>query len=63
MAMKFKKEETVRQIAPVIQGKIINVAIVDDEVAYEVAYTGADGEEHTRFFKEGELEPVPESAE
>lgn len=59
MGMKFKKGDIARQVVPVIEGQIISVAIVDDEVQYELAYTGADGEPHSRFFKEDEIEAAP----
>lgn len=60
MAIKHKRGDVVRQIAPVIQGEIVNMVIVDDEVQFEVAYLGTDGEAHSRFFKEEEIEPVQE---
>jgi hypothetical protein len=60
MPMAFKVGQTVKQVVPVIQGPIIGVAIVNDEVGYEVAWTAEDGD-HTRFFTEAQLELVAES--
>jgi hypothetical protein len=60
--MKFKKGYEVRLIQPVIEGPILSVAIVDDEVQYEVEYVGADGEIHRRFFKEADLESKPQDS-
>ncbi len=63
MGMKFKKGDIVRQVVPVIEGEIVSKAIVDDDVQYEVAYIGADGEPHSRFFKEDELKSANPDAE
>lgn len=60
MGIAFKKGAAVRQVVNIIQGEVVGVQIVDDEVQFEVAYTGADGEPHSRLFKEDEIEAVPE---
>lgn len=60
MPMKFKKGAQVVQVVKPIEGEIVNVAIVDDVVQYEVAFTGEDGEPHARFFTEEQLDHSPE---
>jgi hypothetical protein len=60
MAIAYKIGDTVRQVVPIIEGKVISVAIIDGDVQFEVAYDGADGEPHSRFFKEDELNTVAE---
>lgn len=59
MPIAFKVGDKVRQVVPAISGAVQNVAIVDGEVQFEVAYIGADGEQHSRFFAEGEIEAAP----
>ncbi len=56
--MKFKKDQEVVQVVPVIAGKVVKAEVVDDEVQYCVQYTDEQGEEHTRFFKENEIQAV-----
>lgn len=56
MAMAFKKGDRVRQVVPTIEGEVVGVKIVDDEVQFEVAYTDPQGEQHSRFFRESEIE-------
>lgn len=63
MPIPFKKGDTVRQVVPVIEGVVKTLAIVDDKVQFEVAYTGEDGEDHSRFFTEGEIELVDTDAD
>jgi hypothetical protein len=58
MGIKYKVGAQVRQVVPVISGEVVGVAIVDGEVSFEVAYIGADGEPHSRFFGEDEIEAV-----
>ena len=58
MPMTFKKGDRVRQVVPVIEGEVLAAKIVDDEVQFEVAYTDAQGEQHSRFFRESEIEKV-----
>jgi uncharacterized protein YodC (DUF2158 family) len=60
MPMAFKVGQTVKQVVPVIEGPIMSVAIVNNEVAYEVAWTDATGD-HTRFFTEEQIALVAES--
>ena len=57
MAIKFKRGDSVTQVvtAPII-GTVTAANIVDDDVSFLVAYVGADGESHERFFKEDEIE-------
>lgn len=62
MALAFKKGAKVRQVVPVIEGEVVGQQIIDDEVQYEVAYGGSDGEQHSRFFKESELEALADVA-
>lgn len=62
MPLAFKIGDAVRQVVPVISGTVKNFAIVDGDVQFEVAYTGADSEPHARFFAEGEIEAAPAPA-
>jgi hypothetical protein len=62
MPLAHKKGDPVRQKVVVIEGTITDVKIVDGDVQFEVAYTGADGEQHARFFAEGEIEAAPVEA-
>ena len=61
MAIAFKKGDQVRQVVPVIEGAVVDVAIVDGDVQFCVEYTGADGDVHQRFFTEAEIEKAPEA--
>jgi glycine betaine/choline ABC-type transport system substrate-binding protein len=61
MAIAFKKGDQVRQVVPVIEGKVVDVAIVDGDVQFCVEYTGTDGEPHQRFFTEAEIEKAAEA--
>lgn len=63
MPLAHKVGDAVRQVVPVIEGTVKNIAIADGEVQFEVAYTGADGEPHSRFFAEGEIESAPGEGE
>lgn len=56
MSIKFKTGAEVRQVVPVITGTVVNAAIVDGDIVFEVAYIGTDGEAHSRFFGEDEIE-------
>ena len=57
----FTSEQAVEVIQPVIRGKIISKAIVNDELQYLVEYPGEDGEMHRRFFLEQQLQAVTQS--
>jgi hypothetical protein len=59
MALTHKKGDSVRQVVPVIEGKVVEVKIVDDDVQYCVEYVDAAGETHQRFFAESDIEAVP----
>lgn len=56
--MKFKRGETVKQIAPIIQGTVTENRVIDDEMVVFVTYTDANGVTHERPFSEDELEAV-----
>jgi hypothetical protein len=56
MPTAFKKGDQVRQVIKPIEGEVVGMAIVDDDVQFLVEYIGADGETHSRFFKEHEIE-------
>lgn len=58
MAAKFKRGALVSQIVPVIEGSVTEIKFVEDDICYLVAFVGTDGEEHTRWFKESELEDM-----
>jgi hypothetical protein len=59
MPLPFKTGARVRQVAPVIEGEVVGIALVEGDVQYRVAYTGADGEAHERFFTEAEIVEIP----
>jgi hypothetical protein len=63
MPMLFKKGDSVRQVVKPIEGEVVGPAIVDGEVQYEVKYTGEDMEEHSRFFRETDIEKTDEAGE
>lgn len=63
MPIPFKKGDNVRQVVMPIEGTVATLAIVDDKVQFEVAYTGDDGETHSRFFTEDQIELVSEPEE
>jgi hypothetical protein len=56
MPMKFQKGDQVVQVTAPIRGEVVSVAIVDDAVQFEVSYPGEDGEQHSRFFTEDQIE-------
>ena len=56
MSIAHKKGAKVRQVVPAIQGEVVEIQIVDDEVQYRVDYIDGAGESHSRFFKDGEIE-------
>jgi len=62
MALKFQKGDPVRQVVTVIKGEVVDFKIIDNDVQYCVAYTGADGERHERYFTESEIEPATSQA-
>ena len=55
MPIAYRKGDKVRQVVPVIQGEIVDFALVDGEVQFCVEYT-VDGEAHRRFFAETDIE-------
>ena len=59
MPLAHKVGAAVRQVVPVITGTVTDIKIVDGEPQFEVAYTGADGEPHARYFTEDEIEAAP----
>lgn len=60
MPLAFKIGAAVRQVVPVIKGTVQDIKIVDGEPQFEVVYTGPDGEQHSRFFAEGDIEAADE---
>jgi hypothetical protein len=54
--IKFPVGAAVRQVVQPITGTVTSASIIDSEVVFEVAYTGADGEAHSRVFTEAEIE-------
>ena len=58
MALKFKRGETVKQVAPIVQGTVTETRVIGDELMVFVEYTDANGEKHERPFSEEELEAV-----
>ena len=58
MALKFKRGETVKQVAPIVQGTVTETRVIGDELMVFVSYTDAAGVEHERPFSEDELEAV-----
>ena len=59
MAQAFKRGDTVKQVSPIIDGQVVTLAIIDDEVQYLVSWTSTDGESHQKYFKEDEIELIP----
>jgi hypothetical protein len=55
MALEFKMKDKVTLKQHVISGEVESIGIVDGKIQYLVRYQGIDGEEHSRFFDEGEL--------
>jgi hypothetical protein len=55
MALQFKIGDSVRQVVPAIEGKVVSVAIVDGDVQFCVEYE-ADGESHQRYFSGEQIE-------
>jgi hypothetical protein len=56
MGIKFKAGDPVRQVVPVIEGTVVGPVIQDGDVAFEVAYTDADGNQQVRTFTEDQIE-------
>ena len=58
MEAPFKKGAQVRQRVVVIEGEVKDITFDADTGAfkYQVDYTDADGEAHSRWFQHGELE-------
>lgn len=59
MALKFQLDQPVRHVAPVIEGKVVDRALVGDDVQFLVEYTDTTGETHKRWFSGDEIEAVP----
>lgn len=62
MPIAHKIGDPVRQVAPVIAGTVVDVAIVDGDVQFVVEYLDEGGETHRRYFKETEIEAAPTAA-
>lgn len=61
----FKHGMNVRQVMPKPEeGKIVDIGIdrIDGERLFLVAWEDAEGNEHTGWYKEAEIELVPEVA-
>lgn len=58
----LKPGDTVRQVAPVITGEIIDTEYDKDaqELRHLVRWKDASGDFHSRWFVEPEIEKVPE---
>lgn len=54
----LKKGTPVRLVQPVIQGEVLRVETDGERFGYRVAYRGADGERHERFFGADQIEAV-----
>ena len=56
--MAIPKGTKVRQIAPAIEGEVVQTRFNEssDCLEYLVSYTGADGESHERWFLESQVE-------
>jgi len=54
----LKKLTRVRQVVPVIEGVVVQAAIHDDEIKYEVEWIDAVGDTHRRWFNQSELEEL-----
>lgn len=62
MALKFKRGDIVRQVVPVITGRVADHVIIDGDVQYVVDYADAEGNLVSRPFTEVQLELRPEQA-
>jgi hypothetical protein len=63
MAANFRAGDAVRLVQPVIEGKVVRVAITGDgNLGYLTRWTDASGEIHERVFDERELEAAPAPA-
>lgn len=62
MALKFKRGAVVRQVVKPIEGAIVGMRVVDDDVQYEVTWQDPDDKTgksmHSRFFSGDDLEAV-----
>lgn len=58
MALAFKKGDKVRQVVNVIEGEVVDVAVIDSDVQFKVDYVDANGEAHSRFFTEAEIKAL-----
>lgn len=61
----FKKGSTVRQIVPVIEGKVSSTRFNEEQqqLEYHVDYKDAGGHPHSRWFFENQLEAKPTDGE
>lgn len=55
----LKNGAKVRLVQPVIEGVVLGTETNGDDFGYRVAYQGADGEAHQRFFAVDQVEEVP----
>ena len=61
MSSQFKKGDKVCQVVPApIQGEVVGFSLCNEtgEVYLVVAYTNADGEQHSRQFRQSEMGPA-----
>lgn len=56
MALTFKIGQQVKQVVPVIAGKVVDASIIDGEVHYLVEWTDAEGNPQSRTFSEDQIE-------
>lgn len=62
---KFKRGDKVTQVVPAISGEVVgyNIDQESGDVQYHVVWTDADQHEHSRFFKEDDIELSTPAAE
>lgn len=53
---RFRIGESVQQIVVPVKGTIVERTVVGDDDCYKVVWYDTGGEEHSRFFREDELE-------
>jgi hypothetical protein len=61
---KFAKGAAVRQVVPTVEGNVMGYSVDQEtgDVLVLVEWTDADGETHSRYFKEGELASITPTA-
>lgn len=59
MPLKFQTGDDVRQVVPVIKGKVADAQIIEGEVHYLVEWQDGEGNPQSRTFSEDQIEAAP----